>query len=243
MLDEYREIDIKALLARVFEKLWIVAITVIVFGAAAFVITKFAITPQYSATIRLYANNKTEDTGLLTSSDVSAAKSLVGTYITIIESNSVVDTIAEEAGLEYSTEQIKSMISAEAVNGTEVFDVSVTGAVPNDCAIIANKIAELAPGKISVIVNGSSVKIIDRAKVPTGPISPSTPKNVAMACLLGLVISGVAVAVVYMLDTTIYDEDDIKEFCTLPVLGIFPDLNEISRGDLSYTYGVRSSEK
>lgn len=243
MLDEYSEIDIKALLARVFEKLWIVAITVIVFGAAAFVITKFAITPQYSATIRLYANNKTEDTGLLTSSDVSAAKSLVGTYITIIESNSVVDTIAEEAGLEYSTEQIKSMISAEAVNGTEVFDVSVTGAVPNDCAIIANKIAELAPGKISVIVNGSSVKIIDRAKVPTGPISPSTPKNVAMACLLGLVISGVAVAVVYMLDTTIYDEDDIKEFCTLPVLGIFPDLNEISRGDLSYTYGVRSSEK
>jgi len=155
----------------------------------------------------------------------------------------VVDTIVEEAGLEYSSEQIKNMISAEAVNGTEVFDVSVTGTAPDDCAIIANKIAELAPSKISTIVNGSSVKIIDLAKVPTGPISPSLPKNVAIACLLGLVISCVVVAVTYMLDTTIYNEDDIKEFCTLPILGIFPDLSEISRGDLSYSYGVRSSER
>lgn len=243
MLDEYREIKVKALFERILKKIWIVAITVIVFGAAAFVITKYDINPQYSATIRLYAVNKTVDTSSLTSSDVSAAKSLVDTYITIIKSNSVVDAIAEETGLKYSSEQIKSMISAEAVNGTEVFDVSVTGSVPEECAVIANEIADLAPGKISVIVNGSSVKLIDRAKIPAQPISPNLPKNVAIACFLGLAISCAAIAIVYMGDTTIYNEDDIKEFCTLPVLGIFPDMNGASLGDSRYKYGVRSTEK
>jgi len=243
MLDEYREINVKALFAHILKKIWIVAITVIAFGTAAFVVTKFAIAPQYSATIRLYANNKTEDTRSLTSSDVSAAKSLVGTYITIIKSNSVVDAIAEETGLEYSNEQIKSMISAEAVNGTEVFDVSVTGAVPEECAVIANEIAEVAPGKISVIISGSSVKIIDRAKVPTQPISPSKPKNVAIACFLGLVISCLAISIVYMRDTTIYNEDDIKEFCTLPILGALPDLKHVSRNDYGFAYGVRGTSK
>lgn len=242
-MDEYKEISLNRLFACIFKKLWIVAITVIIFGAAAFFITKFAITPQYSATIRLFANNKTEDTSLLTSSDVSASKSLVSTYITIIKSNSVVETIAEESGLEYSAEQIKNMISAQAVNGTEVFDVSVTGAVPEDCAVIANEIAELAPDKVSAIVNGSSVKVIDRAKVPTQSISPNFPKKVAIACLLGFVISCAAVSVAYVFDTTIYNENDIKEFCTLPVLGILPDLNEVRQGNQYKTYGVRSTEK
>jgi len=243
VLDEYREISLKALFVCVLKKLWIVAITVIVFGCAAFVITTFVITPQYSATIRLYADNKTEATSSLTSSDVSAAKSLVDTYITIIKSNSVVDAIAKRSGLEYSAEQIKTMISAKSVNGTEVFDVSVTGAVPEECAVIANEIATLAPSKISRIVNGSSVKIIDSAKVPTSPISPSLPKNVLIACLLGLAISCVSVVIAYMSDTTIYNEDDIKEFCTLPVLGIFPDLRKGSPDDYGYEYGVRGKVK
>lgn len=242
-MDEYKEINLNGLLACIFKKLWIVAVTVFVFGAAAFIITKFVITPQYSATIRLFANNKTEETDLLTSSDVSASKSLVSTYITIIKSNSVVEAIAEQSGLEYSAEQIKNMISAQAVNGTEVFDVSVTCAVPKDCAVIANEIAELAPGKVSSIINGSSVKIIDRAKVPTQPISPNLPKKVAMACFLGFIISCAAVSAAYIFDTTINNENDIKEFCSLPVLGILPDLNEAGKGYQYYTYGARSTEK
>ena len=243
MLDEYREISLKSLFVCILKKLWIVAVTVIVFGAAAFVFTKFAITPQYSSTIRLYADNKTEYTSSLTSSDVTAAKSLVGTYITIIKSNSVVDAIVEKSGLDYSTDKIKSMISAESVNGTEVFDVSVTGAVPEDCAAIANEIAELAPGKISRIVNGSTVKIIDKATVPVQPISPSLPKNVSIACLLGFAISCVVVVIAYMSDTTIYTEGDIKDFCELPVLGVFPDLSQASRNNYSYAYEGRTTGK
>lgn len=244
-MEEYKKINYKALLVFILKKSWIIVLAAILFGATAFYFTKFAITPEYRATIRLYVNNKIEASSSLTSSDVSASKSLVDTYITIIESDSVVDEIVENTENKYTNTQIKNMLSAKSINGTEVFEVSITGPLPEECAAIANTIADLAPGKISEIVDGSSVKIVDRAKVPSGPISPSIPRNVAAAVLLGIAGSCIFIFLVFISDTTIYSENDIKEFCTLPVLGILPDFNHVSQSKYGYlyTYGERSSEK
>lgn len=240
---EYREISLKELVFCIWEKIWIVILATIAFGVVAFAITKFILVPQYSATIRLYVNNRTESTNTLTTSDVAAAKSLVVTYITIIESNSVIEDILDKSGLEYTPEQVKRMMSAKAVNGTEVFDVTITGESPENSAKIANLIAEIAPDKISEIVSGSSVKIIDWAKVPTEPTSPNIIKNVAIACLLGGLTSCFIVVLIHMFDSTIYTEDDIKEFCTLPILGIFSDFSQVSQSKYGYSYGGRGVKK
>lgn len=242
MLQEYREISLKELLICIWEKISVIILITIIFGVAAFLITKYAITPKYNATIRLYVNNRTEATNTLTTSDVAAAKSLVDTYITIIESNSVLDEIAKKVDFEYTPNQIKKMMSAKAINGTEVFEVIITGSSPENTAEIANLIADIAPDKISEIVNGSSVKIIDRAKVPIEPISPIVSKNVVIACLLGLLISSFIVVLVHMFDTTIYSEEDIKDFCMLPVLGIFSDFNQVGQNKYGYSYGGRSKK-
>lgn len=244
-MEENKKINYKALLVFILKKSWIIVSAAILFGAAAFCFTKFAITPKYRATIRLYVNNKIEASSSLTSSDVSASKSLVDTYITIIESDSVIDEIVENTENKYTNAQIKNMLSAKSINGTEVFEVSITGPSPEKCATIANAVADLAPGKISEIVDGSSVKIVDRAKVPSGPISPSISRNVAAAVLLGIVGSCIFVFFIFISDTTIYNENDIEEFCTLPILGILPDFTQVSKSkyDYLYSYGGRSSDK
>lgn len=242
VLQEYREISLKELFTCILEKISVIILTTIIFGVAAFSITKYAITPKYDATIRLYVNNRTEATNTLTTSDVAAAKSLVNTYITIIESNSVLDDISKRLDSEYTPNQIKKMMSAKAINGTEVFEVTITDPSPENSADIANLIADIAPDKISEIVNGSSVKIIDRAKVPTEPVSPIMSKNIAISCLLGLLISSFIIVLLNMFDTTIYSEDDIKDFCTLPILGIFSDFNQVSQNKYGYSYGGRSKK-
>jgi len=241
--EDYSEISIKELFVCIWERIWIVLISTLVFGVAAFFITKFAITPQYEAKIRLYVNNKTESASSLTSSDVSAAKSLVDTYITIIESNSVIDEIIKNTEYDYATGQIREMLSAKSVNGTEVFEVSIQGPSPEECAVIANLVADIAPNKISEIVEGSSVKIVDRAKVDPVPIAPNMKKNVVIGCFLGFIISCMVVVLLHMFDTTIYDEDDLKQCCTLPILGIFSDFNQASQGNKRNTYYGRRSAK
>ena len=241
-MEEFRNISLKSILASILRRIWLVILIAVVFGLAAFFITKFAITPQYQATIRLYVNNKTEASNSLTQSDVTAAKSLVNTYITIIQSNSVIDNVANSSGINYTNEEIRAMLSAKSINGTEVFEVSITGPSPEDCARIANRIAMLAPDKISRIIDGSSVKIIDDAKVPEKPISPSVTRNVFIAVMLGLVLSCIAVVIAHIWDTNIYTEEDIKEFCTLPILGVFPNLNKVDQDSYGYVYSSRGRD-
>lgn len=228
-MEETKKPNYQAILFFILKKFWILVLTAAVFGSAAFYISEVVITPQYKATILLYVNNKIEASDSLTSSDVSAAKSLVDTYITIIESDSVLGSVAEKVGNQYTNAQIKKMLSAKSVNGTEVFEVSITGPSPEECAAIANAIADLAPGKISEIVDGSSVKIVDRAKTPSSPVSPNLLKNVAAAVVLGIAVSCGLLFLLSVSDTTIYSEDDIKEFCTLPILGVLPDLNQAGK--------------
>lgn len=244
-MDEYKIINYKSLLTFILKKFWVIALTALVFGIVAFFITQYAITPMYRATIRLYANNKTEASSSLTSSDVSASKSLVDTYISIIQSDTVIGKIAETTKHGYRNEEILKMMSAKSINGTEVFEVSITGPSPQDSADIANAIADFAPGKISEIVEGSSVKVIDRAGQPSEPVSPSSPKNVVAAVLLGIAISAVVLFFIFISDTTIYSEEDIKKFCTLSILGVLPDLAQASQSKsyYSYRYGGRSSGK
>ena len=242
-MDEYKEISVKELVVCVWDKFWIIALTTVVFGVGAFFVTEYMIAPKYQATISMYVNNKTENATSLTTSDVAAAKSLVDTYITIIESNSVLKEVADNAAFECTPAQIKKMMHAKALNSTEVFEVSITSTSPETSAEIANLLADLAPNKISEIVDGSSVKIIDRALVPTEPVSPSMSKNVAIACLIGFLGTCFAVVCLHMLDTTIYSEEDIKKFCTLPVLGIFSDFNQVSASKYGYSDGGRSTGK
>jgi capsular polysaccharide biosynthesis protein len=241
-LDEYREISLKELFVCLWEKIWVIILSTLIFGVVSYFITLYLITPEYESYVTLYVNNKTESTGSLTSSDVSAAKSLVDTYITIIESNSVVDEVVLQAGFTSTAEQIRKMISAKSINNTEVFQVSITGPSAQNNAIIANLIADIAPAKISEIVEGSSVKIIDRAQVPVLPISPNMTKNVIIAAFLGFILSSMIIVLIHMFDTTIRNENDIKAFCNLPVLGIFSDFNQVS-GSNKYSYYAERGTK
>ena len=236
-MEGYRRINYRALLLFMLKRAWIIALVVLLFAAGAFYVSKLLITPEYKATIRLYVNNRIEASSSLTSSDVSASKSLVDTYITIISSDSVIDVISEKTGGKYTGTQIKNMLSAKSINGTEVFAVSITGPVPEDCAAVANAIADFAPDKISEIVDGSSVKIVDRAKIPTVPISPSVERNVAGAVIIGVALILILFFLMFISDTTIYSESDVREFCTLPILGIMPDFTQAGQGKYSYSYG------
>jgi capsular exopolysaccharide synthesis family protein len=71
----------------------------------------------------------------------------------------------------------------------------------------------------------SYVKIVDRALVPSEPISPNVRRNLLLAIILGL-IGGVALAFAAdYLDNTIKGPEDVEKLVGLPSLGIIPHLS------------------
>ena len=152
-------IDLRQLFTLLVRKSWLIAVISILCAAFVFLWTYFLITPQYEADIKVYVNNSSLSLGSasfsISSSEISAAQSLVDTYVVILNSRSTLDELVTRTGLDYTSEQLGKMIRAEAVNGTEIFKVTVTSPDPEDSTKIANAIALVLPAKIADTVEGS----------------------------------------------------------------------------------------
>ena len=219
------DLDLKRLLEILWRKMWLIILCFLIGGAAAGSITKFLITPIYSSSATMYVNNtNNRGTNPISTSDITASQQLVDTYIVIMKSDAVLQAVAEKSGLGYTANQIRSMISANSENGTEVFRLVVENANPEHAQIIANTIAEIAPQEIIRVVKAGSVEVIDYAKLPTAPSSPNLPMNIVIGCLLGLIIA-VGIALVHELfDTTIKSEKDLTDAFQIPIIGKIPVL-------------------
>ena len=177
-------IDLVQLAKALWHRAWAIVLAMVIFGGAAFGYARFLITPLYQASAMMYVNNSSINVGStqVDLSDLSAAQSLVETYIVILKTRGTLEQVIEQENLSYDYETLSDMIEAGAVNSTEVFEIQVTSADPEEAERIANCIAELLPGRISEIVEGSSVKIVDYAIVPSQNLPPASPDTRCLGC-------------------------------------------------------------
>ena len=116
------------------------------------------------------------------------------------------------------------MISASAVNNTEVFAIQVTSTDPEEAALLANTIADILPTKIASVIVGSSARIVDYAAVPKSASSPNVKKNAVIGAFLGIVLSCCVIVVMELMDDVIHDSDYLTQTYDIPVLAVIPDL-------------------
>lgn len=234
--DNEMVIDLVQLAKALWRRAWAILLAMVIFGAAAFSYAYFLITPLYKASAMLYVNNSSLSVGStkVDLSDLNAAQSLVDTYIVILKTRTTLEDVIEVAGLSYDYETLSDMIEAGAVNSTEVFSIEVTSADPAESEKIANTIAELLPDRIAEIVDGSSVRIVDYAVVPSHKASPSLSRYTLLGLLLGAVVSCGVIVLKVLFDEQIRDEDYVRETFDLPLLAAVPDLTAKSSGDYYY---------
>lgn len=237
---DYYVIDIWHIIRVVWHRAWVVALSAIVAAIASFSIAAFAITPLYSSSVMMYVNNTSFSIGStslsISSSEISAAQSLLKTYIVILNNRTTLEAVIDKADVDYTYEELSGMINASSVNETEVLRVTVTTENPYEAAKIANCIAEVLPIRISEVIEGSSMKIVDSGVVDLQKVSPSITKYTAVGFTIGSLISILILAVIAMMDGTIHDEDYIIDTYNYPILAKVPDLtgDRHSKGYYSY---------
>lgn len=227
---EYFVIDIAHLAKTLLHRVWIIVIVSILGAAIGFSIAAFAITPTYSSSIMLYVNNSSFTVGDLgfsiSSSEISAAQSLVKTYTVLLKNRTTLEDIINETGVDYTWEELYDMIEAAPVNETEVMGVTVTCEDPYEAEKIANGIAKVLPRRISEVVEGSSMEVVDSAIAVTEKVAPSIVGYTAIGLVLGALLSTVFVIVLAILDNTVHDEEYVLNTYDYPVLAKIPDLLE-----------------
>lgn len=220
------QIDLKSIFKMFWDrKLGIIAI-ILIFAVIGYVYTTFFVNPVYTATATaiLTSNAESEEgsNGGVTPTEVTLNNSLLSTYREIAKSETVVNTVISNLGLNISADSLKNQISVTSATNTQVIQISVENADSSLAAKIANEIREVFTQRVAEIYDMENIKPLDDAKVPTTPSNINHKKDIMMFVAIGIVVAIAYVIIANLLDNTVKTAKDIEDITGLPVLAEIP---------------------
>ena len=245
--NENYTVDVLQILKALWQRLWIIALCGILAAAMGFSIAAFLITPTYSSSILLYVNNSSISLGnvnfSLSASDINASRSLVDTYTELLKNRTTLERIIEKTEVPYSYRQLNGMIDAAPSNETEVMRITVTSTDPYEAAKIANGIAEVFPARVSEIIDGATMEVVDTAIPILEKVDPSITRFTALGLLLGVFIASAMIVVGALMDDTIHDEEYVLQKFDCPILAKVPNLLDTGSKRYGYYYQYKTKSK
>ena len=222
------EIDVFQLVKVIWKRKFLIVLTAIIAGLAAFAYSSFVIKPQYTSTTRIYVVNRNQaDKPGLTNQDLQAGAYLVKDYREIILSQDVLDKVVKDQSLTIDARTLGKKVSVTVPTETRIVSISVRDGNPEEASRIANALREVAAQKIISVTRVSDVTTLEEARPATSPSSPNIRRNTMMATIAGVGIVIVIVLLVELLDDRVKRPEDIEEVMHISLLGVIPNLEKL----------------
>lgn len=222
------EIDVFQLVKVLWKRKFLIVLTALVAGLAAFAYSSFVIQPQYTSTTRIYVVNRNQaDKPGLTNQDLQAGSYLVKDYREIILSQDVLEKVVADQSLAMDAKTLGRKVSVTVPADTRIVSISVRDGKPEEASRIANALREVAAQKIISVTRVSDVTTLEEARPATSPSSPNIRRNTMMATIAGVGFVTVIVLIVELLDDRVKRPEDIEEVMHLSLLGVVPNLEKL----------------
>ncbi len=234
---EMIEIDLRKLWKALVSKVWVLICVSVLCAALALIGTVAFVAPRYQSTATFFVNNGSltgTTTGQYNASDISASRGLVDTYIEILTTRETLQQVAEYLNREDITwATVSGMVTASAVEDTELFRIAVTYTDPQVAYDVARAITNIFPDRIADIIKNATVKTVDNPVLNTSPVSPNRQTNTLIGFVIGLVLAALGIILREMMDVTVRSTEDIKRACDCMVLATVPDMQDSTRSGKS----------
>ena len=222
------EIDVFQLVKVIWKRKFLIVLTAIIAGLAAFAYSSFVIKPQYTSTTRIYVVNRNQaDKPGLTNQDLQAGAYLVKDYREIILSQDVLEKVVADQKLTMDAKTLGRKVSVTVPADTRIVSISVRDGNPEEASRIANALREVAAQKIISVTRVSDVTTLEEARPATSPSSPNIRRNTMMATIAGVGFVTVIVLLVELLDDRVKRPEDIEEVMHISLLGVIPNLEKL----------------
>ena len=222
------EVDLLHLFDLLRRRAWIIVLSMILSAALLVSGALLFVTPQYRSAVMLYADGRSvsaESPAEVTAADLAAAGTLRDLSVEILKTRTTLEEVIGRAELDCTYEELYSRITAGSAGGTGIFSVTVTGTDPGETKIIADTIAEVLPSRVSDIVAGSSVRLVDPAVCASERSGPDYSGYAAAGMLLGLFTGCAVIFLLERRNTTVRGEDElVRRYGDLPVLAVVPEV-------------------
>jgi capsular polysaccharide biosynthesis protein len=153
---------------------------------------------------------------------------LVNTYSVIINNPTVLNQVIKKLHLNMTSDQLKDMLTVNTEQNSQAFTLTAETDSPKLSVAIVNNVASAFKSQVQRVMNVDNVSILSPATYAESstPVKPKPLINLAIAFVVGLMVSiGLAFLLDY-LDNTIKTEDDIDQILGLPVLGSISQIKD-----------------
>lgn len=212
---------------RVLRKGWILIVLLTVLGASGAVAFSILKTPEYSSTSKVFVSTSSGQTTQDLVQGNSFTVQRVKTYSDLATTPIVLLPVIASLSLKTTSGELAEQVTVSAALDTTLIEISVSDADPVLSADIANEVSESLTRAVEEIEtpaledSTSPVKLtrVQQAEVPSVPVSPNVPVNLALGIIAGLAL-GIGCAVLReMADTRIRNERDVEQITGAPIIG------------------------
>lgn len=236
----------------VFKKMWIIVVVLAIIGGISFYFyTKLTSTPVYRAEAIMYAT-KLEDNqynnGIgnqssgVSASDLSLRTLLLNDCIYLANSPLVVDDVNKELQKSGFGRISSGQISAEAVESTRYFRVTVVTTSPEMSNKVLTELCVSIQTQVKRIMSVDNIEKISQSQA-VGPIVANPRTSAIQGAALGIALGALIILIIAFSDRTIKNDDEfVALFPDVPVIGTIPEFNlQTERNNIKRSEKKRSS--
>jgi len=223
-MDTELEIDLMEYIHIIRRRLWLIILVTVLAVAASGAISFFVLDPVYQASTTVMVGKPVSyvDGSQLQIQDLNLNQRLARTYGEIVKSRVVSEEVIYQLNLNITPDQLKGKTAVNLVKDTEFITINVTDTDPEKAAAIANKLADVFKKRVMTMMKVDNVQVLDNAIIPTSPIKPNKMMNMAIAGVLGMIVSLFVIFLLEYLDNTIKTAEDVERHLQLNVIGAIP---------------------
>lgn len=218
-------------LSEIFEALkkrWImiVAITMVATLISG-ILSFFVIDPIYETSTKLFIGKEESDDTAYNTNDIQMYQKLLETYAQAIKTRDLVERAINNLNYDLAEQNVVNSLTVTPVTDTQILQIKYKSKDPQEAKDVLKNITEEFIITSKELVPNGNVKIIEEVQLPENPVSPNKKMNIAIAFLLGLMVSVGLVFLLEYLDNTYKNKEQLEKELDIPVLGTIPDVDMV----------------
>lgn len=219
-------------ISEIFEALkkrWILIVSItLVATLISGVLSFFVIKPTYETSTKVFIGKEESNQEGYNTNDIQMYQKLLQTYAETIKTNEVVQAaINSTNNTDLTVPAVKGALTVTPVSDTQILQIKYQNKNPE----VAKEILEGITNEFVILakelVPNGNVRVIEAVQLPENPVAPNKKMNVAIAFLLGLMVSVGLVFLIEYLDNTFKNKEELERELDIPVVGIIPEVEEV----------------
>lgn len=215
-------------LSEIFEALkkkWlmITAITLLCTMVSALV-SIFVVKPMYETSTKLFIGKEENTSTTYDNNDIMMYQKLLKTYSETVKTKDLIVRAIDRTSYDLTAAEVLENLNVVTVADTQILQISYKDDDPSEAKALLEEITGEFIATSKALVPNGNVTVIETVALPENPVSPNKKMNIAIAFLLGLMISVGIVFLLEYMDNTYKSKEQLEKDLDIPVLGVIPHL-------------------